>query len=427
MPRHHLAAELNEWLTRPDASADPVVTDIVGLPAQEWTQFVADYSQPLRQQIARQLIDRAHGFLGSSPKDAVPVSLLAVKLARSVVGSTDAERDAAVALEADAHHEHAYALLFIDDFNEARKAADEATFLYSLVVANARAVEARARRVSVFEHEGSEDGSIGWLIVALMPAARDSDDTRALLKKIAVHGLVLGQILAGQEYLDEGLTLIEQCTNVLLSVCNDPDAYVNGRCISAMVLGERRRLGEALEILRATRTVAATLDNEETLAHLLNNIGYLEYKLFGNTAEAKKCLEEALGIFEDLGKKAHALRPRTALATILMAEGTKAAINRCISELFKCRAWYLESGLTNDAAKVMLKIVRAYVLGGRQADINWSDINHTFGELHPASLRALRHLESVAARHDLTIGDVEDAEDMLRLSLERPSSVQEAG
>lgn len=176
-------------------------------------------------------------------------------------------------------------------------------------------------------------------MLALMPAAKDSDDTRGLLKKIAVHGLVLGQILAAQEYLHEGLALIEQCTNVLLSVCNDPDAYVSGRCISAKLLGERRRLREALEILRAARAVAATLDNEETLAHLLNNIGGLEYSLFGNATEAKKCLEEALGIFEDLGKKAHALRPRTALAAILMAEGTRVAISRCISELFKCRAW----------------------------------------------------------------------------------------
>jgi hypothetical protein len=74
------------------------------------------------------------------------------------VGSTDAEQDAAVALEADAHHEHAYALLFIEAFDEARKAADEATFLYSLVVANAHAVEIRARRVSAVDHEDSDDG-----------------------------------------------------------------------------------------------------------------------------------------------------------------------------------------------------------------------------------------------------------------------------
>lgn len=410
------AAELHEWLQH-DNTVEPIVGKLAELDPPQWRQFI-DSSPALRgERVSRKLIDRAHWLLSYAPKDAVTVAHLAVKFAKAVVGLGDDEKDAAVELQADAMREYTAALNRIEDFNNARAAADEATFLYSLLVSNEHPIPP------------DDDGTLLWLILALIPASQHSTAAKDLLRKVAIHGLILGQIIAGQGELDEGLRLLEQATNVLLSCCSDPKTYVQGRIIHSKLLGERGYHQKMADVLFGTIAVAKDLHDQETQAHLLNHLGYVLAFHLKRPEQARAYCREALRLFEELDKRLEAIRPRNMLATLFLEQGTATAINKAISQFFISRAAYLDLGLPNDAAKLMLRIIRGFVLARRQAHINWPDVRDTFRDiLRPDSWRALDHLAQIAAAGGvLTVADVEDAEDMLRLSLEGPAEIQEAG
>ncbi len=416
MNLHDYAAEFHEWLQH-DNTVAPIVGTLDELNPSQWRQFIDSSSELRNERVTRELIERAHWLLSYAPKDAVAVAHLAVKFAKAVVGVGGHEKDAAVELQADALRKYAHALSGIEDFDNARAAADDATFLYSLLVSNDHTIPPE------------DDGTLLWLILALIPASQHSEAAKDLLQKVAIHGLILGQIVAGQGELDEGLRLLEQSTNVLLSCCSDQKTYVQGRIIYSKLLGERGYYQEMADVLFGTIEVAKDLHDQETQAHLLNHLGYVLAFHLKKHDQARAYCNQALRLFEKLGQKLEAIRPRRNIALMLMDEGSATAINKAISQLFINRAAYLDLGLPNDAAKVMLKIIWGFVLAGRQSRMNWADVTETFaGILQPASWNALNHLAQLAAAGaTLTLEDVADAEDMLRLSLEGAAEMQEAG
>ncbi|MEO8379822.1 MAG: hypothetical protein ABI779_09190 [Acidobacteriota bacterium] len=393
------AARLNDWLQRMPPAEPVVVHELLALSACEWRRFTEQYPAPLRMDLTRNIIERAHLLLSRTPKDAVPTSRLAVLLAKSLAGvfADPASCDAAIDLEGDAWREEAHALLTVSDYDRAREAAEEAAFLY---------------RLRSDERIPNDDGSLLSLILFQMVSGDLNEGTLERLERAAVLGLITGQILHGQGELADGLLLVEQSCNVLLSCCDQKGKYVQGRTIYAKMLAEQRSYTEALEVFERTAAVARELGDNETLAHLVNNIGYCYYHFLGNVIKAKECLQLAAQMFDDLGLAAEALRPRNELASLLIEEGR---YSTAVSELYKSRQAYLDAGLLNEAAQVMLRIIRALVLAGRQADINWTEMESVLGRggLRREAMRALQHLHRLASLRALNTGDMEDAEAML--------------
>lgn len=401
--------EFNQWLEH--AGNDDIVRTLLeSLTGREWLAFGAHYARPRRIEITEILIERAHALLSRSPRHAEPIARLAIQFSQLIVLPTETDQSAFVEdsmyLEADARREHAHALLTIGDYNAARRSAEEATFLYGLAV------------------DRPGDGSLASLL--FNKTAAIGDEERARLERIAVLALIMGQVLHGQGETEDGLLLIEQASNVLLGWLDNKQRYVQGRTIYAMILAAVKRYAEAVMTLEETAHLARELKDNETLAHIVNNIGYCYYYK-GNIAQAKKCFESALVLFEELGLTADALRPRNYLAAILINEGS---YHRAVSALFISRASYLDAGLPNEAAEVMLKIVRALILADRADSINWQEIHRTFSDagLRPEAMNALTHLRDIAEERTLRLGDVDTAEDILsRLHSEAVSATDEAG
>jgi tetratricopeptide (TPR) repeat protein len=216
---------------------------------------------------------------------------------------------------------------------------------------------------------------------------------------------------------DDGLLLIEQASNVLLGWLDNKRKYVQGRTIYAMILAATKRHAEAASSLENTAQMARELGDVETLAHIVNNIGYCYYQT-GEIQRARKCFETALELFTQLGLVADALRPRNYLATILINERK---YGRAVSELYISRAAYLEAGLPNEAAYVMLKIIRALILAGRENSINWHEMFDIFGDvgLRHEALLSLSKLHELAMKRSLRAADIDAAEDVIsRLSVD---------
>ena len=186
--------------------------------------------------------------------------------------------------------------------------------------------------------------------------------------------------------------------------------------VYASILTETQRWPEALAVFESTAELASESGDVEVQALLLGNIGACYYYLEDH-AKAKECAETAMQMMEDLELHVEAIRPRTLLVLLYMDAGkeNKAKYHAAAAELFKSRAAWLAAGMHNEAARVMVRIIRAFVMAGRPQSINWAEMNRTFGEarLGRAAMSALRYLEDVAAYRSLTVGDIDAADDML--------------
>ncbi|HEU4889299.1 MAG TPA: tetratricopeptide repeat protein [Thermoanaerobaculia bacterium] len=391
-----LVVEFNRWFGDRTAP-DTVTSRLLELPPRRWRQFFETFESEERVRIARVLTERAYSIQERSPKEAIPVAYLAVMFAKAIEGETDRERAKALELEADAWREHARSLLLVGDLDAARRSADEAAFNYSISINEGELVDAPL-----------VGDVLGHFLDTRSPIP---DDKREVLEKATRLALVLGQILHGQGRTDHGLAMMARACEILLYCFDDRELYVKGRITYAKVLAEAKRFTEALDVFQQTAALANELQDPAVQAHLVNNIGVCYYYL-GNFQKAKTCAETAMAIFESLEMPIDAIRPRTLLVLLLMeqAKGNK-TLYSAAAELFKTRAAWLSAGMKRDAAQVMVDIILAFILAGRQGHINWAEMNRTFTEagLGDAALRALQHLEATHAMRPLTADDVEDA------------------
>ncbi len=406
------AALFDAWLQSP-GPAEPALTDLLALDAAELEAFMFGYSLGRRFAITSRLLEHAHALLSRRPKDAVAVASLASHFGNSLVASADGEdMEAALALSADSEREAAHACLTIGDYERAGQAAKEASFLYALAIA------------SLFEWDEyagadreAERGMGGWthvirLVFARIGAAGVREDERNLLENATILGLIEGQILHGLGETDAGLLLLEQASNMLGNVFGRHDKYIEGRLIYGAVLLKTHRFGEALERFLDTAAVAKELKDDESLAHCVNNVGVCYYYL-GQLEKAKECAETAAKMFEELGLVSEAIRPRNMLATLLIEASQ---YHRAVPALYMNRNTFLSVGLPNDAARVMLKIVRALVLAGRTSEIDWPATIETFARadgIRSGVIEALEYLSETATQRPLLVEDVQRAERML--------------
>lgn len=402
-----LVVELNQWLEQA-ATGYEVIGKLNALAGHEWMKLARQYPPPRRFEIARTLIDRAHALLSREPKHAEPVARAAVHFAKVLIHPRESGQGARIVpasdLEAAAWREHAHALLTLGQYEAALLSANEAWFIVSLNL--------------------PEPGD-GSLLGLLFHQVGVGDTSHEQLEAASVLALIMGQILHGLGDSDEGLVMISQASHIFNVWLDQKKKYVEGRTIYAKILADLKRYSEAVAAMEQTATLAKELGDRETLAHIVNNIGVCYYFL-GNLAKAEDCVRTALGLFESLGLTGDALRPRNVLATILI---DAKRYNTAVSELYLSRAAFLDAGLPNEAARAMLKIVRAMILAGRQRDINWSEMERTFAEAGVRSevMKALVHLRDIAHERPLQVGDVAEAEDILSLFEMRVTRQEEAG
>jgi tetratricopeptide (TPR) repeat protein len=392
-----LVVEFNRWFgdrTAPDS----VTARLIELPTRRWRTFYETFDSDERVRIAQTLTERAYSIQERSPKEAIPVAYLAVMFAKAIDGKTDRERAKALELEGDALREHARSLLLVGDLDAARRSADDAALNYN---------------ISINEGDLVDVPLVGDVLAHFLDTkSAIPDDKREVLEKATRLALLLGQIIHGQGGTDEGLAMMARACEILLYCFDDRELYVKGRITYAKELAEAKRFTEALEVFQETAALADELKDQAVQAHLVNNIGVCYYHL-GNFQKAKPCAETAMAIFESLGLPIDAIRPRTLLVLLLMeqAKGNKTMYSAAAAELFKTRAAWLAAGMKRDAAEVMVFIIRALVLAGRQRHINWAEMNKTFNGagLGHAALRALQHLEVIHTERPLTLDDVDDA------------------
>jgi tetratricopeptide (TPR) repeat protein len=396
-----LVVELNRWLGDRTAP-DTVTLRLIGLPPRKWRKFVERFASDERIRLARVLTERAYSVQERSPKDAIPVAYLAVMFAKAIEGKTDRERAKALVLEGDAWREHARSLLLVGDLDSARRSADQAALNYSISINDGDLVDAPL-----------VGDVLGHFLDAKSPIP---DEKREALEKATRLALLLGQIIHGQGRTDQGLSMMARACELLLYCFEDRELYVKGRITYAKVLAEAKRFTEALAVFHETAALADELQDQAVQAHLLSNIGVCYYYL-GNFQKAKPCAETAMAIFESMGLSIDAIRPRTLLVLLLMeqAEGNKTLYSAAAAELFKTRAAWLAAGVKRNAAEVMVYIIRALILAGRQQHINWAEMNRTFKDagLGDAALAALQHLEAIHSVRPLTVDDVEDANNII--------------
>jgi tetratricopeptide (TPR) repeat protein len=407
-----LAARLKSWLSDTSALDSVVVCEVLALPIPLWRAFFEAYPSLQRATIAEALMRRASVLQRQAPKEAVPVCRLAINFAKSFVGRTTDEKSRGMLLEADAWREYAWALMQIGDFDDAKVAADEASFNYNVLLNDGEAgefslpAEVLAHHLKVIARYYRNEVDIDEPV---------NDTMRLAMENSTRLGVIIGQILHNLGNTDEGLSTIANSCEVLLFLDNR-DRYVRARMVYAGLLTEAHRWSEALEVFESTATLAADSDDLEVQAFLVGNIAGCYYYL-GDHKKAKECVVTAIQMLEHLDLHLEAIRPRTLLVLLLMDEGkqNRAKYHVAAAELFKVRAVWLEAGMKNEAARVMVRIIRALILGGRAEHINWPEMNHTFGQarLGRAALNALRHLEEIAAQRTLTADDVDAAEELL--------------
>lgn len=383
------------------------IADLANLPETGRVELLKRFDSERRTQLVVKLNAHAHDLLSRSPKHALTAATLAVKLARAPMFSaspTGPPADDALLSEGDAWRLHAHALVTSGNAAAAMESANEAAFVYALALPT----------TAVF------DGDVTSLLMRVPRDARE----KSIGDRVATLAMIMGQALHELDDSDAGFLLVEQAAHICLSFLDDKRKYVQGKTICAMIRAARGRHSEAASMLEDTSRLAKELGDYETLAYILNNIGFSYFET-GQIAKARRCFETALKMCTDLGLSADAIRPRNYLAAILIKEGQ---YNRAISELFVSRAAYLAVGLAHEAALVMLKIMRAFVLSGRAGSINWQDAITTFADagVRPEVLAVLLTLHELAHRRGITTSDIDRAEATL-MRAEESHTDEEAG
>ncbi|MEA2163806.1 MAG: hypothetical protein QOK37_1933 [Thermoanaerobaculia bacterium] len=364
-----LLTQFRRWLDDPESSPG-IVRELVALDRDRLAAFVRLHSTDERLFAIAMLIRRAHDALSSAPRDAVTMSRFGTLLCS---GDLPGKLQHEIALEGDAWKEHAAALLSAGDYSEADRACIQAASFYGVVAAEERFYE----RTHL-----------------------------TLIQAQVAH--FLGDSERGLQLADRaGATL----ARFFPTKKRD---HLRARTIYATILVASQRYDEGLRALEECAEVARRENDTETLASLVNNIGYV-YMQLGNLKAARECLSMALQGFTSLGFKSELPRVHGGLARILTQEGR---YNDAVSEHYKARAAYLELNMPVVAGEVTLRIIEALFAAGRLNDIPslCAEAVETFTRAHlpREAAKALSYINVSARQRTLTADEVQDAREFFQ-------------
>ncbi|HXA18189.1 MAG TPA: hypothetical protein VN380_14415 [Thermoanaerobaculia bacterium] len=375
-----LLSRFRRWLDDP-VSPPRIIHDLAGLNHDLLGEFARLFAKgELRSAIAT-LLTRAREISTGAPREAVALTRLATSLGACYF-TGDPQLGAAV--EGDTWKAHSAALLRAGDYSEADRACSHAASFYSLVDA--------------------EDHSYERTLLAIIQAQ-------------AAH--FLGDSERGLRLAGDAATTLER------AFPTKKKDYLRARTISGTILVAVQRYDEGLKTLEDCAKVARREGDTETLADLVNNIGYV-YMQLGNGKAARQCFTTALEGFTSLGLKTEMLRANGGLARILMQEGR---YNEAISELYTVRAAFLALRMPVVAGEVNLRIIEALFSAGRLNDIGplCAEAVKTFmtAGLPREAAKALSYIDACAQQRTLTPDDVEDAREFFQRLQDDPDEVFE--
>lgn len=358
-PFHDQARLFSAWLTTRDPDMERIAIQMGVVSEAEWEAIVASLPDPFEAGAVGRVICRAHELLSRAPTKAKSLARLALRMTRQLNATTCSDLPL---IEGDAWRECAAAHLEMAEFDDAYRA-----------VARARACYAKS---------GSSRINAAILL------------------------LIEGRTLFELGRWSEALATVDLGSSELLNSGADRKKYVHAMIMRASILMGMGQPEAALDVFPAAADLATQSGDNETLAHVLSNIGLCAAKL-GDTARAKQCFESALKLFDDLGLTAEMPVVRWARVSILK---TQRRDKTAISELFKVRGEYLSLGIPVSAAIASLEIVELMLACGRYAEVPplCSEMVRTFtaARLQKNLLKALAYLDEVARRGRLTESDV---------------------
>ncbi len=364
-----LLSRFRRWLDDPDSPPE-IIRDLASLNHELLGEFVRLFSGGELRPAITTLITRARDRSAGVPREAISLTRLATALCACYF-TDDPRHDAA--LEGDAWKAHAAALLRAGDYSEADGACRHAASFYSLADA--------------------EDHSYGRALLAIIQAQ-------------VAH--CLGDSERGLQLARDAATTL---TRAFPSKKTD---YLRARTIFGTILVAVQRYDEGLKTLEDCAQVARRENDTETLASLVNNIGYV-YAQLGNLKAARECFATALQGFTSLGLKTEMLRVHAGWARILMQEGR---YNEAVSEHYKARAAYLDLRMPVVAGEVTLRIIEALFAAGRLNDIPplCAEAVQTFAKanLPREAAKALSYVDACAQQRTLTSDDVEDVREFFQ-------------
>jgi len=358
-----LLSRFRRWLDDPETSPR-IIRDLLGVTHEILAELSLLFGDGELRSAITTLVERARESSAGSPRESIGLTRLATGLS-SCYFTVDPQLDAAV--EGDAWKAHAAALLRAGDYSDADNACRHADSFYGLV--------------------DEEDRSYERTLLAIIQAQ-------------VAH--FLGDSERGLQLAKDAATTI---TRAFPSKKKD---YLRARTIFGTILVAVQRYDEGLKTLEDCAQVARRENDTETLASLVNNIGYV-YAQLGNLKEARECFATALQGFTSLGLKTEMLRVHAGWARILMQEGR---YNEAVSEHYKARAAYLDLRMPVVAAEVTLRILEALFAAGRLNDIPTlcAEAVQTFAKanLPREAAKALSYVDACAQKRTLTADDVED-------------------
>jgi tetratricopeptide (TPR) repeat protein len=375
-----LLSRFRRWLDDPEAPPG-IIHDLASLNHELLGEFARLFSGgELRSAIAT-LITRARDSSVGAPREAIALTRLATALGACYF-TDDPQQDASV--EGDAWKAHAASLLRAGDYRDSDSACHHAASFYSLV------------------------------------ADEGSSYERTLLDIIQAQ---VAHFLGDSE---RGLQLAKDAATTLARAFpTKKKDYIRARTIFGTILVAVQRYDEGLKALDDCAEAARQDGDTETLASLVNNIGYV-YMQLGNRKAARECFTTALQGFTSLGLKTEMVRANGGLARLAMQEGR---YNEAISELYMARAAYLELRMPVVAAEVNARIIEALFAAGRMRDIPTlcAQAVETFtkANLPREAAKALAYMNAAAQQGTLTTDEVEDLREFFQRLQTEPDELFE--
>lgn len=352
-------------------AADVVTQLLRDTPREEWLSLAGRpelRNNGALEQLARQ-IDTA---LDRQPQDALPLSLLATKIADSL---PDDQYPAVVIAQTRAHawKDRAQALTNTGKHEEALAALGRA-----------------------------ED--------CLAPFGTVAHDR-------AIISLVKANVLQELNRFEQSFALLQECRAVFRQH-GDQKRFLYCGINQANLFCRSKQFEEARNAYRALLEPSRRVGDRALLAAIHHNLSCCLIEL-DELTDANIHISNAITILNEMGDQVDAVRTELATGRLLVSRGRT---TEGLIRLRAARAWFATNGLGGEAGICALEISAALLAEGRENEAK-EMFDHAFAEINPHSERAraaLQYLESEFAAHDATPAVVHHVTRYLETLREQP-------
>ena len=354
-------------------AADVVTQLLRDTPREEWLSL-ADRPELRNNGALEQLSRHIDTALDRQPQDALPLSLLATKIADSLPND---KYPAVVTAQIRAHawKDRAQALTFSGKHDEALQAIEIA--------------EKALEPFGTVAH----DEAIIWLVKAL--------------------------VLQRLERFDDALSLLTKSRHIF-EAHRDQKRQLSCGIAEGVQLFRQGHMEAACVVLEPLLELARNSQDGTSLAALHNNLAHCYVEL-GKVTEANIHASEAVAHFNDLGNHIDAVRTELAIGRLF---ATRGRTTEALVRLLAARKKFAEHGMLEEAGICGLDISAALLAEQRDAEAR-TVFEVAAADLQQMNERARLALASLSARfaaHDATPAAVRHVSEYIALLRREPSS-----